>query len=154
MGLNVEVLELTANEYVFLTLAAGQTLQAGDKVIMQRDMAERTLKELGSRVTLSSEFKLEFEDGDVTPAADTIGEVAHGMENGQAVELSTTGALPAPLQPYRVYYVVEKADDTFKLSETVGGAAVDITAAAGGGTHTLRKLNPKLKHATFEIVRA
>lgn len=149
-----EVLELTASEYVFLTLAGGQTLQANDKVIMQRDMAERTLTELAGRVTLTDEFKFEFDPGDVTAGTDRITENTHGMLAGDPVKFETTADdLPAPLQAGKVYYVLDPNANDFQVEESVGGGAVDITDQ-GTGTHTVRKLNKKLKNATFEIVRA
>ncbi len=148
---NFERQELTALEYVFLTLGAGLTLQKNDKVVFKKDLAERTILRLASKVSVSDTFTFDFVDGDVTPGTDVIAETAHGMANGDPVRLSTTGTLPAGLELLIDYFVVEKNDDDFKLSLTSGGAAVDITAAAGGGTHTLAKLAQKLKFSNFEI---
>lgn len=151
----IEVQELTANEWVFLTLGAGYTLQKNDKVIFKKDLAERTVLELKSKVTVSDTFTFTFVDGDVTTdPTNTIGEVAHGMLNGDQVKLSTTGVLPTGLQAGIQYYIVQKTNDTFKLSLTEGGSPVAITAAAGGGTHTVAKLRQKLQYSNFEIVRA
>jgi hypothetical protein len=36
------------------------------------------------------------------------------------------------------YYVIDKADDTFKVAATVGGSAIDLTVANGTG-HSVRK---------------
>jgi hypothetical protein len=81
-----------------------------------------------------------FVDGDVTPADDTIGITGHGFLTGLKVAASTSGVLPAGLSAGN-YYVIKVDDDTIKLATTqanaVAGTAVDITAAAGGGTHTL-----------------
>lgn len=63
--------------------------------------------------------------------------VAHGLEEGQRVYLSTSGTLPAPLVTTSAYYVIATTDDTFKLSLTLGGAEIDITSA-GTGTHKAR----------------
>jgi len=68
-----------------------------------------------------------------SPAVCTL--VAHGLVNGDPVQLSTTGALPAGLTAFVTYYVVNKAADTFQLSATVGGAAIN-TSDAGSGVHT------------------
>ena len=62
--------------------------------------------------------------------------VAHGRLNGDAVVLSTTGALPAGLSVATTYYVVNKANDTFELSATVGGTSINTTDA-GSGVHTV-----------------
>lgn len=150
----LEVNELTASDWVFLTLGAGLTLQKNDKVIFKKDLADRSLVDARGKLSLTDSYTFEFEDGDVNTTNNTIGETAHGMLNGQLVKLRTTGTLPTPLGVDTIYYVVEKADDTFKLSLTSGGAAIDITSAAGGGTHTVVKLVERLQYSNFEIVRA
>lgn len=78
-----------------------------------------------------------FVDGDVSTANDTITETAHGLPNGTRLTLTTSGTLPTGLATATNYYVVNAATDTFQLSLTPGGAAVNITAASGGGTHTV-----------------
>lgn len=60
---------------------------------------------------------------------------AHGLLNGNTVVLGTSSALPAGLSVDTTYYVVQKTDDTFKLSTSSGGDEVDITGT-GTGTHT------------------
>ncbi len=65
-------------------------------------------------------------DATGTASTDNIGKTAHGLENGDVVVLtSLTGG--EGLLTQQAYYVVEKADNTFKVSLTKGGAAVDIT---------------------------
>ena len=82
-----------------------------------------------------------FEDGDVTVGTDTITSVAHGLQQGTLVTLTTTGVLPAGLALVTNYYVILVDADNFKLAanlaDAAAGTAVDITAAAGGGTHTV-----------------
>jgi hypothetical protein len=78
---------------------------------------------------------------------DTLTSVAHGLNNGEVVYFSTDGTLPGGLSLYieevdafvfervgLVYYVINKTADTFQVSLTSGGSAVDITSA-GSGTH-------------------
>ncbi len=150
-----EVLELTAQEWVFLTLGAGLTLQKNDKVIMQRDMAERTKVELAAKVTDTTDVSFDFVDGDVNPGTNKITENSHGMSNGQPLRLTNSGgALPAGLAENTDYYVISAGANDFELSLTKGGSAVDITAAAGGGTHTLTKFRDDLRFVNFEIVPA
>lgn len=72
----------------------------------------------------------------VTAANDTIDITSHGFSNGDRFILSSTTTLPAGLSAETLYYVVEATTNTFKLSLTVGGAAIDITDA-GTGTHYL-----------------
>lgn len=61
---------------------------------------------------------------------------AHGLYERQRVKVRTTTTLPAPLAAATVYYVKLVGDDTFQLSSTIGGAAIDITDT-GTGTHYL-----------------
>jgi hypothetical protein len=82
-----------------------------------------------------------FVDADVTPASDLINEVAHGFRTNDLVRLTSTGVLPAGLALATDYYVIRVDADNIKLASTQfnaeWGIAVDITAAAGGGTHTV-----------------
>jgi len=76
-----------------------------------------------------------FVDGDVTVGSDSINEVAHGLQNGDVVQLTTTGVLPAPLATATDYYVIRVDADNFKLAASAKdaerGIAIDITSAAG-----------------------
>jgi hypothetical protein len=97
----------------------------------------------------------DFVDGDVTVATDQIEITGHGYETGDGpLFLSTSGVLPAGLAADTPYWVVKIDDDFIQLTSNPGHAnrvkqtgagsteesdaiAVDITAAAGGGTHSL-----------------
>lgn len=91
------------------------------------------------RVTLFKE-SFDFVDGDVTVGSDSISEVAHGKITGDKLVLTTDGVLPTPLESDIAYYVVYVDADNFKLATTAeladAGTVIDITAAAGGGTHS------------------
>lgn len=92
-------------------------------------------------------FKIEWsvdcgDESVVTISQATPGVVtwtAHGLANGTAVTLSTTGGLPAPLVPGTIYFVVGAAANTFQLAATIGGVAINTTTA-GTGTHTASAL--------------
>lgn len=75
-----------------------------------------------------------------TFAADTLNATAHGLLDTQKVQLSTTGTLPAPLQENTDYFVVSAAANTFKVSLTSGGAAINLTDD-GTGTHEVRRID-------------
>lgn len=80
-----------------------------------------------------------FVDGDVNTGTDTITIASHGFNDGDQVRLSTVGGtLPTGLAEGITYYIVNSAVNTFQLSLSLGGSPVDITAAAGGGTHTIQ----------------
>lgn len=80
---------------------------------------------------------------DSTPATVTItiatpGVVSwagHGLPNGREVVFTTTGALPTGLTAGTVYYVVSASTNTFQVSATKGGAAID-TSGTQSGVHT------------------
>ena len=82
-----------------------------------------------------------FVDGDVITGADTITETAHTRETGDKLRLTSSGILPTPLELSTDYYVIFVDANTFKLATTAAnanaGTAIDITAAAGGGNHTI-----------------
>jgi hypothetical protein len=82
-----------------------------------------------------------FVDGDVSTGADTITEAGHGLQTGCALALSTTGVVPTGLASGTVYYAIRIDANTFQLAasyaDAVAGTEIDISAAAGGGTHTL-----------------
>ncbi len=67
----------------------------------------------------------------VDAGTDFLTVAAHGYVNGTAVYFGGTSSLPAPLNATTTYYVVQKTDDTFKVSTTPGtsGTPVDITSA-------------------------
>lgn len=66
----------------------------------------------------------------------------HGLNNGDQLNFTTTGTLPGGLEAYdynypwggEIYYVINKTTNTFQVSLTQGGSAIDITSA-GSGTH-------------------
>lgn len=68
-----------------------------------------------------------------TNATNTINAVGHGRENGDVITFkNTAGTLPSELQDNIFYYVVNKADDTFQVSYTLGGAVVAFTDDGSG----------------------
>jgi len=87
-----------------------------------------------------------FVDADVTVATDNIHIVGHGFNNGQKVVLTTSGTLPAGLSLLTNYFVIRIGADDFKLATTLANTVgtpvpVNITAAAGGGTHTVTPIS-------------
>jgi hypothetical protein len=71
-------------------------------------------------------------------ATDAFTLVAHGLADDAQVRLSTTDVLPAPFVEDIYYYVVNVTTDTFQLSLTLGGSAVNILDS-GSGTHHATK---------------
>jgi hypothetical protein len=81
-----------------------------------------------------------FASVDTTLTNDQLLSVAHGMSDGDRVILSPVfgETIPTGLTDGAVYYVVSSAANTFKVSNTLGGAAVDITATGGGEVYWQR----------------
>lgn len=65
----------------------------------------------------------------------------HGFSDGNDVSIITTDTPPAPLTTAspNVYYVRDATADTFKLTDTPGGSAIDITNL-GSGIQFIRAL--------------
>ena len=82
-----------------------------------------------------------FLDANVTPGTDTIAITSHTYATTDPVTLTTTGVLPAGLALATTYYVIKVDANNIKLASSAAnataGTAVDIWAAAGGGTHTV-----------------
>jgi hypothetical protein len=69
-----------------------------------------------------------------SPAVFTLN--SHGLSDGDRLTLTTSGALPTGLSTGTTYYVINSATNTFNVSLTSGGAAVNTTGA-GSGTHSM-----------------
>jgi len=80
-----------------------------------------------------------FVDGDVTVATNVVNEAAHGYETGLLGALTTDGVLPTGLSA-QDYYIIDINANYYQFATTAAlaeaGTPVNITAAAGGGTHT------------------
>ena len=76
-----------------------------------------------------------FSTADVNTGTDTITITAHGYRGGDPIEFSGSD-LPSGIDTANtVYYVRDKATNTFKTALTPNGVVVDITDV-GSGTHT------------------
>lgn len=65
---------------------------------------------------------------------------AHGLSDGDAVVLSTTGTLPTGLTAGTTYYVTGSTTNSFSLAATSGGTAINTTGA-GTGIHTATEVS-------------
>lgn len=66
----------------------------------------------------------------VDPATDTVYSTSHGYSDTQTI-VFYNGTAPGGLTEGTVYYVRDSATHSFKVAATSGGAAIDITSAAG-----------------------
>lgn len=78
-----------------------------------------------------------FVDGDVDVGGDfvTIADHLFRDEDGP-IQLTTSGTLPGGLATATDYFVFVDGDDV-SFSLEINGSIIDITSAAGGGTHTM-----------------
>jgi hypothetical protein len=80
----------------------------------------------------------DFVDGDVTVGTDLITLTGHPFADNDIVRLTTTGTLPTGLATATTYFVKSVDANTISLYSDYGlTSIVDITDAAGGGTHTV-----------------
>lgn len=77
-----------------------------------------------------------FPPSAVNDTTDVITINNHGYVNGFIVQFSSTGTLPAPLAPGTDYYIINATTNTFKLSATLNGGAINLLSQ-GTGTHTV-----------------
>jgi len=77
-----------------------------------------------------------FASVDTTLTNDQFLSVAHGLSDGDRLQLRGVFAEALPtgtgLTAGALLYVVNSATNTFKVSTTLGGAAIDLTALGGG----------------------
>lgn len=81
--------------------------------------------QLAARVENGKPFKAE--DVQVSADDDTVSLSNHGFSNGVKIKVTRTSKNGEGLTAGSDYYVVNKTDDTFKLSTTEGGSAVNLT---------------------------
>ena len=70
-----------------------------------------------------------------TNATNLVNATSHGLANGTAIMLRTTGSLPAAFEANRIYFVINANANDFQLADTEGGSAIDF-ATDGTGTNT------------------
>ncbi|MEV7804993.1 hypothetical protein AB0O28_18790 [Microbispora sp. NPDC088329] len=85
--------------------------------------------------------------------SDAIQSAAHGLANNDRVMLFKVlgESLPAGLSEGTIYYVVSATTDTFKVSQTSGGSAENIT---GQGELYFQKVVPETFNAQGQITVA
>lgn len=92
---------------------------------------------------------------DTTLTNDQFLSPSHGLSDGDRVLLFNVlgTALPTGVSEGTVYFVVNSATNTFKVSATSGGAAVDLTAV-GGGEGYFEKIIPETFGAQGQLTIA
>lgn len=78
-----------------------------------------------------------FAPTDVNTATDTITIANHGFIDGQSIDFTTTGTLPAGLNTTTEYFVINSTDSTFQVAIVPGGPQIVDITSQGTGTHTV-----------------
>jgi len=91
---------------------------------------------LGETITLAGATPLSRQTFTANTSTEVITWATYSPTNGDAVRVSSTGTLPAPLVAGTTYYVRSAAGTTSQLAATVGGAAINLTTT-GTGTHSI-----------------
>jgi hypothetical protein len=76
----------------------------------------------------------------INTGTDTFTSNSHGLANGTQVKVHAATTLPAGLSATRVYFIINTATNTFQLSLTSGGSAVDVSSS-GSGTVTVYEVD-------------
>lgn len=101
----------------------------------------------------SAGYLVPFTDDDVDTGTDTITAADHPYSDGDRVPLSNSGGeLPTGLDADATYHATGVSGDNLQLEATSGGGAVDITAAAEGGTHFLGRMPQTIRQAVLLAV--
>jgi len=101
-----------------------------------------TTNEFGAWTSISA--KQEVVDS-VTPNDDFINIAGTTFVDNDKVIVHSSDGLPAPLEEFKTYYVVNKTVGKFKLALTEGGTAINLTTA-GGSTLLVTQDNAGLKN--------
>ncbi|MEE4381056.1 MAG: hypothetical protein V2J02_03590, partial [Pseudomonadales bacterium] len=136
LGARWDTFELVAEEFRFTTTDAG-----GDGTNPNRplDIVTDT-----ANVNLRDSYNANYPDpedlrqtiGSVDAGTDTITLNGHGLQDDARVVFFGAD-LPAPLVEGTTYFVINATANTFQVSATQGGAAIDLTDA-GSGTQEVR----------------
>ena len=68
----------------------------------------------------------------VDTGTDVLTANAHGYTDGERIKFNATTTLPTPLVKTNTYYVRDATTNTFKVADSSGGVAIDITTTGSG----------------------
>lgn len=91
----------------------------------------------GSQISFPLPHNLNGEPVEVAvdAAANTFTAVGHNFHNLDPITYATDDTLPPEVEEGKTYWVTERTDDTWKISERMGGDPIDLTGT-GSGTIT------------------
>lgn len=92
---------------------------------------------LTTSTSLDPSVSHDFAPTDVNIGTEVITIAAHGWVENQSVEFTSSGTLPGGISAATIYYLKTVTTNTFQISTTIGGSAVNLTSQ-GTGTHTVQ----------------
>jgi hypothetical protein len=127
-------------------VGGGATGAAGNPVFVENDAVVS-----GSYTIGSAAYVAGVTVTIATPGVFTL--TNHGFVADQFVHLSTTGALPTGLAVDTPYYVISAGltADNFRLSATIGGAAINTTGIQSG-VHSIGKIKNAMSAGNVSIL--
>lgn len=118
--------QLNDGDY-FSTLELGNGDSLSTKMT---DLVDKLSTDDASRITQT------FTSANVNTGSDFITITGHGFVDAEIIRFSSSGSLPGGITAGTAYYVINSSANTFKITDVVGGDAIDITSG-GSGTHTV-----------------
>ena len=147
-GTTYYVVNPTANTFQISATAGGSAITTSGT---QSGVQTATGTAGWNQVTFGQEIQFaQYQNTNVTISISTPGVVtwnAHGLSNGQAVTLASTGSLPSGLAVGLTYYVIGATTNTFQLATSVGGAAI-ATSGTQSGTQSCAVVSNTINSGT------
>jgi hypothetical protein len=124
-----------------LFTAVGNTITASNENLINLPTDTRAVVINNNNLVLDQNSSytsrtLNFDPTDVNTTTDLITIPNHGLLDGQTVQFTSSGTLPAPLATSTLYYIVQSNNDTFRLSTVANGSGINLTSQ-GTGVHTM-----------------
>ncbi len=124
-----------------VVLGGNRTLALSNAVSGKPILLDLVQDGTGSRLVTWFGKGTTFTDANVNTTSDVITVAREIPTTTPIIFTNSGGAVPTGLTAGTVYYAINASTTTIKVATTVAnaqaGTAVDITAAAGGGTHTI-----------------
>lgn len=147
-GLQKSSIALDHSEYVAETLGGSYHLAGGILYAYDGNSpTEQGFLVYPEDVSIST-YTQEFAPADVNTGTDVITVPGSAFSNGDVIRFTSTAGLPAPLGASTSYYVINVSSDSFKVSLTFGGSAVNLTTQ-GTGVHTVYLYGSDLAAGTY-----
>jgi len=133
---SVQTLTISSNWGLDSIYSKSVTATSGSKVLTAADTSglaigmQVTGTGIGNTTAIACTF---------TDSGDLVNKTAHGLDNGTMVSFSTITTTTGILT-HTLYYVVNATTDTFQVSATLGGAAINLVTNGSGNLKYAAKI--------------